>query len=73
MKKCRFLQSQQSKNGLRKKMKKIKIVAMIAVAGRHSLKSCGIALAEVLPSTCGIAIADLKKSCACPPVGYRKN
>jgi hypothetical protein len=26
-----------------------------------SLKSCGIAIAEVLPSSCGIAIADSKK------------
>jgi hypothetical protein len=31
-----------------------------------SLKSCGIAIAEVLPSSCGIALADSKKSCACP-------
>jgi hypothetical protein len=29
-----------------------------------ALKSCGIAIAEVLPSSCGIAIADSKKSCA---------
>jgi hypothetical protein len=33
-----------------------------------ALKSCGIVIAEVLPSSCGIAIADSKKSCACPPV-----
>jgi hypothetical protein len=33
-----------------------------------SLKSCGIAIAEVLPSSCGIAIADSKKSCECPPL-----
>jgi hypothetical protein len=26
-----------------------------------ALKSCGIAIAEVLPSSCGIAIADSKK------------
>jgi hypothetical protein len=26
-----------------------------------SLKSCGVAIAEVLPSSCEIAIADLKK------------
>ncbi len=32
------------------------------------LKSCGIAIAEVLPASCGIAIADSKKSCACPPL-----
>jgi hypothetical protein len=31
-----------------------------------ALKSCGIAIAEVLPSSCGIAIADSKKSSACP-------
>jgi hypothetical protein len=33
-----------------------------------SLKSSGIAIAEVPPSSCGIAIADSKKSCACPPL-----
>jgi hypothetical protein len=33
-----------------------------------SLKSCGIAIAEVLLSSCGIAIAKFKKSCACPPL-----
>jgi hypothetical protein len=32
------------------------------------LKSCGIAIVEELPLSCGIALADLKKSCACPPV-----
>jgi hypothetical protein len=31
-------------------------------------KSCGIAIAKVIPSSCGIAIADSKKSCACPPL-----
>ncbi len=37
---------------------------------RHnmSVKSCGIAITEVLPSSCGIVIADSKKSCACPPL-----
>jgi hypothetical protein len=40
----------------------------VAVAEQHFLKSCGIAIAEVLPSSCEIAIADLKKSCACPPL-----
>jgi hypothetical protein len=30
----------------------------VAVAGQHFLKSCGTAIAEVLPSSCGIAIAD---------------
>jgi hypothetical protein len=41
----------------------------IAVAEQHLFKSCGIAIAEVLPSS-GIAIADFKKSCACPPLIY---
>jgi hypothetical protein len=40
----------------------------VAVAEQHFLKSCGIAIAEVLPSSCGIAMADSKKSCACPPL-----
>jgi hypothetical protein len=40
----------------------------IAVAEHHFFKRCGIAIAEVLPSSCGIAIADSKKSCACPPL-----
>jgi hypothetical protein len=40
----------------------------VAVAEQHFLKSCGIAIAEVLPSSCGIAVADSKKSCACPPL-----
>jgi hypothetical protein len=31
----------------------------IAVAKQHFLKSCGIAIAEVLPSSCGIAIAEV--------------
>jgi hypothetical protein len=30
----------------------------VAVAEQHFFKSCGIAVAEVLPSSCGIAIAD---------------
>jgi hypothetical protein len=33
----------------------------VAVAEQHFLKSCGIVIAEVLPSSCGIAIADSKK------------
>ncbi len=33
----------------------------VAVAEQHFFKSCGIAIAEVLPSSCGIAIADSKK------------
>jgi hypothetical protein len=40
----------------------------IAVAEQHFFKRCGIAIAEVLPSSCGITIADSKKSCACPPL-----
>ncbi len=40
----------------------------IAVAEQHFLKSCGIAITEVLPSSCGIAIADSKESCASPPL-----
>jgi hypothetical protein len=31
------------------------------IAEKHFFKSCGIAIAEVLPSSCGIAIADSKK------------
>jgi hypothetical protein len=30
----------------------------VPVAEQHFFKSCGIAIAEVLPSSCGIAIAD---------------
>jgi hypothetical protein len=30
----------------------------VAAAEQHFLKSCGIAIAEVLPSICGIADAD---------------
>jgi hypothetical protein len=40
----------------------------VAVAEQHFLKSCGIAIAEVLRSSCGIAIADSKKNCVCPPL-----
>jgi hypothetical protein len=40
----------------------------VAVAEQHSFKSCGIAVADVLPSSCRIAIADSKKSCTCPPL-----
>jgi hypothetical protein len=38
----------------------------IAVAEQHFLKSCGIAIVEVLPSTCGIAIADSKTKLLVP-------
>jgi hypothetical protein len=40
----------------------------VAVAEQHFFKSYGIAIAELLSSSCGIAIADSKKSCACPPL-----
>jgi hypothetical protein len=40
----------------------------VTVAEQLSFKSCGIVIAEVLPSSCGIAIADSKNSCACPPL-----
>ncbi len=40
----------------------------VAVADQLFFKSCGITIAEVLPFSCGIAIADSKKSCACPPL-----
>jgi hypothetical protein len=33
----------------------------VAVAEQHFLKSCGIAIVEVLPSSCGIANADSRK------------
>ncbi len=42
----------------------------VAVAEQHFFKSCGIAIAEVLPSSCGICDWGFKKSCACP---YRLN
>ncbi len=38
----------------------------VAVAEQHFFKSCEIGIAEVLCSCCGIAIADSKKSYACP-------
>jgi hypothetical protein len=41
-----------------------------AVAEQHSLKSCGITIAEALPSGCGVAIADSKNCCACPPLVF---
>jgi hypothetical protein len=40
----------------------------VAVAEQHFFKKCGIAIAEVLPSNCGVVIADSKKSSACPPL-----
>jgi hypothetical protein len=47
---------------------KLRTSEKIAIAEQHSLKSCGIATAKVFPSSCGIPIADSKKSCACPPL-----
>jgi hypothetical protein len=38
----------------------------VPVAEQHSFKSCRIAIAKVLPLSCGIEISDSKKSCACP-------
>ncbi len=46
-------------------------IAELRLRSNISFKSCGIAIAEVLPSSCGIAIADSKNSCACPPLGNR--
>jgi hypothetical protein len=43
-------------------------IAMSRLRSNVSLKSCGIAIAEVLPSSCRIRIADSEKSCACPPL-----
>jgi hypothetical protein len=43
-------------------------IAELRLRSNISLKSCGIVIVEVLPSSCGIAIADSKKSCACPPL-----
>jgi hypothetical protein len=45
-------------------------IAEIRLRSNISLKSCGIAIAEVLPSSCGIAIADSKKNCAGPPLVF---
>jgi hypothetical protein len=42
----------------------------VAVEEQLSFKSCGIAIAEVRPASCGIALADSKKSCACPSLIY---
>jgi hypothetical protein len=36
-------------------------IAELRLRNNVSLKSCGIEIAEVLPSSCGIAIADSKK------------
>jgi hypothetical protein len=37
-------------------------IAELQLRTKISLKSCGITIAEVLPSSCGIAMVDLKKS-----------
>ncbi len=37
-------------------------IAEVRLRSNMSLKSCRIAIAEELPSSCGIAIADSKKS-----------
>ncbi len=47
---------------------KLRTSEKIAIAEQHFSKSCGIVIAEVLPASCGIALADSKKSCACPPL-----
>jgi hypothetical protein len=44
--------------GLQKKI----AIAELRLRSIISLKSCGIAIVEVLPSSCGIAIADSIKS-----------
>ncbi len=54
--------------GLRKKLRLRN--CGVAVAEQHFFKSCGIAIAEVLSSNCGSAVADSKKSCACPPLVF---
>jgi hypothetical protein len=41
----------------------------VAVAEQHFFKSCGIAITEVLPSSCGIAISDSKKKLRVPTSG----
>jgi hypothetical protein len=55
-----------SSSGLQKKLRLRN--CGVEVAENISLKSCRIAIAEVLPSSSGIAIADSKKSCVCPHV-----
>ncbi len=41
------------------------------VAKQHFLfLSCGYVVAEILPSDCGMAIMDIKKSCTCPPLHF---
>jgi hypothetical protein len=46
-----------------------RIVQMqIVVAEQHFFKRCGYAVVEVFSSSCGTAIADVKISCAYPPL-----
>jgi hypothetical protein len=45
---------------------KLQTSEIIAVTEQHSFKSCGIAIAEVLPSSCGIKIADSQKKLRVP-------
>jgi hypothetical protein len=45
----------------------------VAIAEQHlSLKGCGIAIAEVLPSSCGIAITDFFKKLRMPTTACTK-
>jgi hypothetical protein len=46
-------------------------IAELQLRTKISFNSSGIAIAEVFPSSCGIAIGDLKKSCGCPPLVTR--
>jgi hypothetical protein len=41
-------------------------IAELRLRSKIFFKSCGIAIAEVLPSSCGIAIADSKKKLRVP-------
>jgi hypothetical protein len=43
------------------------IAAELQLQSNISFKSCGIAIAEVLPSSCRLAIADSKTSCTRMP------
>jgi hypothetical protein len=44
------------------------VIAKLRLQSNISLKSCRIAIAEMLPSNCGIRIADSEKSCVFPPL-----
>jgi hypothetical protein len=43
-------------------------IAELRLRSNISLKNCGIAIAEVFPLSCGIAIADTKKKLRVPPL-----